>query len=158
MKDLDAALAATTPAPETAISTATVRRCRKHEWANLDVVRCLRCRKVYDPVVSRRGKSARRRGNDYERELAARLGGPKVGHFGGPDDVRAGMFNVQAKVRANFPGWMDDELRKLPRTGGRVPVLVVADSPGQGRKRRAIVVVSLEDWTALHGSQASDAA
>ena len=161
--DLDAALTATTPAPETARTTAMVRRCR-HQW-HLDPSPtiwaasgkkqpfvCLRCGKVKDEQRSRKGKSARRRGNDYERDLAQMLGGTKVGHHGGPDDVRAGMFTVQSKVRKAFPSWMTDELAKLPRTDGRIPVLVVADAPGPGHRRRAIAVVTLDDWRDLHGA------
>ena len=46
---------------------------------------------------------------------------------------------------------MTDELAKLPRTGGRVPLLVVADAPGSSGKRTALVVVGLADWIGLHG-------
>jgi len=137
-----------------------VVKCRRHEWvvALLDValgephpVRCLNCDKPRDIVRSRRGKSASRRGKDYERALAQSLGGVKVGHLGGPEDVRAGMFNVQSKVRKAFPEWQWNELAKLPRTGGKVPLLVVADAPGPGYRRRAMVVLTLSDWVDLHG-------
>lgn len=155
---LDDLLAANPPAPETAQTVVSSdRKCRRHLWVvwwlsgedHADI--CARCHAERDPIRSRRGKSARRKGNDYERELAQRLGGVKVGHFGGPEDVRHGMFVVQAKVRGNFPSWQWDELVKLPRTGGRVPILVVADSPGPGHRRRAMVVISLDDWVDLHG-------
>jgi hypothetical protein len=118
------------------------------EWA------CARCGVVRDDTRSRRGKSARRRGNDYERDVAAALGGVKVGMYGGPVDVQTPLLNVQVKVRGAFPSWMTDELAKLPRTGGRVPTLVVADTPGQGRRRRALVVMSLDDFRELHGGPA----
>jgi hypothetical protein len=52
---------------------------------------------------------------------------------------------------------MTAELAKLPRTGGRIPVLVVTSPPGldpsDRRKRLAIVVVTLDDWRALHGEE-----
>jgi hypothetical protein len=153
--DIDTALAAHPPLPETARSvTVTDRKCKRHDWGILhvgDSPVCNRCFAIRDLTKSVRGKSARRRGNDYERELAARLGGTKVGHLGLPEDVRAGMFVVQSKVRGNFPSWMTDELAKLPRTDGRIPLLVVADVPGPGHRRRAIVVLSLDDWCDLHG-------
>ena len=57
-----------------------------------------------DEAKSRKGRSSRNRGNRRERSsIAKALGGTKVGHYGGPEDVRAGMFNVQSKVRKAFP-------------------------------------------------------
>ena len=113
------------------------------------------CGRVRDEARAKAGRSARKRGNARELELARELGGVKVGMYGGPEDVRAGMFNVQSKVRAGaaFPGWQWDELAKLPRSGGRVPVLIVTDAPGHGIRRRAVVVVTLDDWRGLHGEE-----
>jgi hypothetical protein len=120
-------------------------------------VRCERCGQWQDPAKSRRGLNARKRGNRRELELARKLGAEKVGHFGGPDDVRGGMFTYQSKVRAAFPTWMTAELAKLPRTGDRIPVLVVTSPPGldpsDRRKRLAIAVVTLDDWRDLHGEE-----
>lgn len=132
------------------------RPCRRHEWfpSVEHDYQCIRCGVVRDDTRSRRGKSARRRGNDYERDVAAVLGGVKVGHHGGPVDVQTPLLNVQVKVRGAFPSWMTDELAKLPRTGGRVPTLVVADTPGQGRRRRVLVVMALDDFRELHGGPA----
>lgn len=130
-------------------------KCLRHRWqhtvmADRDWWQCTACGAPRDPVRSRRGRTARSRGNRRELELARSLGGVKVGHHGGPEDVRVGMFNVQSKVRAAFPGWMWDELAKLPRADGRIPLLVVTDAPGPGRKRRAIAIVTLDDWRDLH--------
>lgn len=112
---------------------------------------CHSCGAVQDPVKSRRGRQSRRHGNDYERELAAKLGGKRTGMYGGPDDVMvSGMFAIQSKVGLRFPGWMHAELQKL-RGSGLTPLLVVADSPGPGRRRRALVVLELDDWRDLHG-------
>lgn len=163
---LDEALAGTGPAPESAVTViSSDRRCRRHQWEPTDrqtyspegaprtLWACVRCEVVRDETRSRRGKSARRRGVDYERDVASVLGGSKVGHHGGPVDVQTPLLNVQVKVRGAFPSWMTDELDKLPRTGGRVPALVVADTPGAGRRRRAVVVMSLEDFRDLHGAR-----
>jgi hypothetical protein len=46
---------------------------------------------------------------------------------------------------------MTAELDRLPRAGGRLPALVVTDSPGPGTRRRSIVVLALEDFVELHG-------
>jgi hypothetical protein len=112
---------------------------------------CARCGVQQDPVKSKRGRSARRRGNNRELELAVLMGGEKVGHHGGPDDVRLPLINVQSKVRKAFPYWMTTELAKLPRTGDRVPALIVTDSPGRGIRRRTIIVLELSDFQNLHG-------
>jgi hypothetical protein len=116
-------------------------------------VLCRSCRERKDEARSRRGRTARARGNRRELEIAKALGGTKVGHHGGPEDVRAGLLNVQSKVRAGaaFPGWMVRELDRLPRTGGRLPALIVTDVPGRGVRRRCLVVMALDDFRELHG-------
>jgi hypothetical protein len=137
--------------------------CRRHRWvaswANgaQGVYVCERCGRTQDVARSRRGKSARSRGNAYERELAKKLGGKRTGMFGGPDDVTTSLFTCQVKVRKAFPSWMTDEIDKLTRTATTTPILVVANSPGPGYKRRAIVVVDLADWVDLHGEIAGAA-
>jgi hypothetical protein len=134
-------------------------RRHRHRWMpvtngiGLAVFACS-CGVEQDPAKSKRGRTARSRGNRRELELARALGATKTGHFGGPDDVRGGMFVYQSKVRAAFPTWMTAELAKLPRTGDRVPVLIVTGPPGldpsDRRKRIAIAVVTLDDWRDLH--------
>lgn len=126
------------------------RKCRRHRW---DSGICASCGKARDEAASKRGRNARLRGNRYELTVAEELGGRKVGHFGGPEDVTVGMFVIQAKRFApgRFPGWMADELDKLPRTDGRVPLLVVSEAAGRGRRGRALAIVTLDDWRSLHG-------
>ncbi len=133
----------------------------RHSWVRYPdgPVGCGVCAAVKDEAKSRKGRNARSRGNRRELELAKSLGGTKVGHHGGPEDVRASMFVIQSKVRKAFPGWMTTELAKLPRTDGRVPVLIVTGpaglDPHDRRKRLAIAVVTLDDWRDLHGEDAS---
>ena len=43
------------------------------------------------------------------------------------------------------------ELAKLPRTGGRIPTLIVSDRPGPGHRTRRYVVRLMDDDVALHG-------
>ncbi len=157
MTDLPAARSTATP-PN--LGAPAPRRCKRHRWAPTVFVGpdpqmvCVFCGKPNDVILSARGKSNARTGKDYERQLAQRLGGRKVGHFGAATDVTTSLFNVQSKVRKAWPAWMHDELQKLPRTGGRTPVLVVAEGkPMPGTKRRALVIVQLEDWVALHGEE-----
>jgi hypothetical protein len=42
-------------------------------------------------------------------------------------------------------------MNAIPRTGGRIPVLIVGDAPGPGHRRRAFVVLELGDFRDLHG-------
>lgn len=132
------------------------RKCRRHVWVLdpvADITRCARCPAVRDEARSKAGRRARQRGNRYELQVARSAGGVKVGHHGGPEDVLVGMFVVQTKYFApgRFPGWMADELAKLPRTLGRVPLLIVGEAAGRGRKGRALAIVDLADWIGLHG-------
>jgi hypothetical protein len=139
------------------------QRRHRHRWVyTMSAAICPGCNTVEDieahRLKSRRGRTARQRGNRRELELAKQLGGVKVGQYGGPDDVRVGdMFAIQSKVRGNFPTWMTTELDKLPRTGGRIPVLIVTGpaglDPADRRKRPAIAIVHLTDWTDLHGRE-----
>jgi hypothetical protein len=112
---------------------------------------------VIDPERSRRGRSNRRRGNDFERALAVELAGRRVGQFGQATDVLTPLFAVQAKVGGCFSERYWRWLAALPRTGGRVPILIVGDAPGPGFRRRAVVVMDLADFRDLHGELATDA-
>ncbi|CAN5654751.1 hypothetical protein BH23CHL7_BH23CHL7_20460 [soil metagenome] len=106
---------------------------------------------MIDPERSRRGRSNRRRGNDWERTLAAQLGGRRVGQYGDPADVLTPLLAVQAKCGLAYPERLDRWLRAIPRTGGRLPVLIVGDAPGPGYRRRALIVMDLGDFRDLHG-------
>jgi hypothetical protein len=61
------------------------------------------------------------------------------------------IAQVKSKAGAAFPQWMLNELDKLPRNAGQTPLLVVAQGMVQGKRRRAFVVVDMDDWVALHG-------
>ena len=137
-----------TPTPNGSVG----RRCRRHSWRDDGTCR-KGCGAVRDPAASRRGRTSLRAGKDAERAIAkAYPDGKRVGQFGGPDDVVVGdLFVVQSKAGVRFPGWMWDELAKLPRTGGRIPTLIVSDRPGPGRPTRRIVVRMMADDLDLHG-------
>jgi hypothetical protein len=105
-----------------------------------------------DPVKSRRGKNARNRGNAFERFVALKLGGRRVGHFGGKADATGGegdWLQVQCKVGGSFSerqwGW----LQSVPVKGDQLRGLVIGDSPGAGGgRRRAVILLDLDDFAA----------
>ena len=103
----------------------------------------------------RRGKNNRKRGNAMQAWVCREMGWMNVGAAGGPADgiglAGDAMFSAQVKSGARFPGWMQAELDRLPRTGGRIPVLVIVETPGPGRKRRAVAVLDFTDFRDLHG-------
>ena len=137
------------------------RVCRRHVWENRLTaftdgvayygVVCDRCGKVRDDAASRRGKNNRSRGNSIEREVGKKLGLRRVGQYGGPDDLAGDLFAAQVKSGAAFSERYWQWLRAVPVTAGQTPILVVTDAPGPGTKRRAVVVVAIDDWVALHG-------
>ena len=67
----------------------------------------------------------------------------------------ASLFAVQAKVGGAFSERYWRWLSAIPRTGGRIPVLIVGDAPWPGRRRRAVVVMELGDFRDLHGDDAA---
>jgi hypothetical protein len=78
-----------------------------------------RPRKSDDPVKARRGRTARARGNAYEREVAHKLGGRRVGQYGDKVDVDVpGYLRVQCKNGVRYPKTLDGWLRAIPVEAG----------------------------------------
>lgn len=150
------------------------RKCRRHSWVpgylknenlpahirwsesrqwpdDIPWIGCRRCNQPRDFATARRGRTNRSRGNAIERELCHRLGLEHTGQYGGPDDGKNAMFAAQVKSGGSFSERYWAWLRAVPVTAGQTPLLVVADAPGPGRKRRVMVVLDIEDWLALHG-------
>ncbi len=135
------------------------RPCRRHEWGRVsllddDTPFCIRCGKVRDETLVRRGRTNRSRGNSIEREVGKQLGLRRVGQFGGATDlgVSADPFAVSVKSGSGYFSeryW--DQLKRQPVAAGQTALLVVTDAPGPGHRRRAVVVLDLADWLALHG-------
>ena len=102
---------------------------------------------------SRRGKTARQRGNSFEREVAARLNGKRTGMYGGKNDVEAGYFVIQCKVGLSYPERLDKWLRELNPKADQLAVLVVGDSPGAGTRRRALAIIDFDDFVQHYGKE-----
>jgi hypothetical protein len=109
------------------------------------------CGQPFDPGAARRSRTSRRAGKDAERHIAKAYGGTRTGQYGGPDDVLAGRFVIQSKAGGWFSERYWNELVKLPRTGGRVPTLIVADRPRPGVHARRMVIRMMSDDVDLHG-------
>jgi hypothetical protein len=114
---------------------------------------CLICNQLRDPTLTRRGRNNRSRGNAIEREVAHKLGLKRVGMYGGPDDIgsAAQPFIGQVKSGKSFPERLYRWLKALPSNANQTPILVMTDAPGPGIRRRALVIVTLDDWIQLHG-------
>lgn len=147
LDDLPGLMVPATPANP----AAAPKRCRRHAWSS---DRCIRCGRVRDEAATRRGRNNRARGNAIEREVGRALGLRRVGQYGGPDDLTSPLFAAQVKSGGSFSERYWSWLRAVPTSAGQTPLLVVTDAPGPGRKRRAIVVLDLEDWRELHGGAA----
>lgn len=127
---------------------------RKHTHVFTEAGPCSCGASLADVVErARRGKNNRSRGNAIEREVAHKLGLKRVGMYGGADDIGSANqpFIGQVKSGKSFPERLYRWLKALPSNANQTPILVITDAPGPGTKRRALVVLTLEDWIALHG-------
>lgn len=108
---------------------------------------------------SRRGRTSRQRGNSWERELATRLGGKRVGWTGGKNDVVAGKGDwlvIQAKLGGAFSEKYWRWIEALDARSDQLRVLIVGDAPGAGGRRRAMVTMDLRDFEAWFGAVEAD--
>lgn len=141
--------------PTTPPNPAAVRRVCKHprEARRLfdDGIACGRCGKTLDPELLSRGRRNRSRGNAIERQVAAQLGLKRTGQYGGPDDAKGNWLVVQVKSGGSFPKRVWGWLQALPADAGQTRAVVLTDAPGPGHRRRAVVVVELDEWISLHG-------
>jgi hypothetical protein len=148
-----------TPLTPPNLGAARRRKCVRHDWTWAGPTpesgeRCRRCDRVRDDQLSRRGRNNRARGGAIEREVGKQLGLKRVGQFGGATDlgVSADPFAVSVKSGSGYFSeryW--DQLKRQPVAAGQTALLVVTDAPGPGHRRRAVVVLDLTDWLALHG-------
>jgi hypothetical protein len=141
-----------------------LRKCRRHVWITFrgddgkpGIAHCVRCEKVKDEALSRRGRSSRRLGSDGERRSEKRYGWRKTGEFGGIDDLVGKFCIVQQKTtRAAAPAkWKGIFARLDERAAGRVP-LILLSFVRAGVDTEDFVLVRGRDWLALHGTDAPE--
>ena len=99
---------------------------------------------------SKRGKRARNKGNAFEREVAEKIGGVRVGQYGGKTDVQSDWIVAQCKVgNGSYSERYDGWLRSVKGNANQIAALVVGDAPGPGIKRRTMIILDFEDFVDL---------
>ena len=102
---------------------------------------------------AKRGKRARNKGNSFEREVAEKIGGVRVGQYGGKTDLQSDWIAIQYTVgNGSYSERYDGWLRSVKGNSSQISALVVGDAPGPGTKRRTMVVLDWEDFCALMGT------
>lgn len=160
--ELDDAIGPFTPDDTDAVPTP--RKCRRHVWSLEDYgicerhnmagphYGCTRCPAVRDRDRARRGKQSRNYGNRAELAVARKYGGEKIGHAGGPVDVRGAQFNVQVKTHRRLP---PAEWRKafqgMAASRERMPRLLLRFLPGPGLPPDDYVVIPGSVWLEWFG-------
>lgn len=106
-----------------------------------------------------RGKRARNRGNAFEREIAARLGGDakRVGMYGSKTDVESPWLAAQTKVGGSYPERIDGWLRSINAKGDQLRAVILGDSPGAGARRRTLIVLDFEDFCSWYSDADANA-
>lgn len=122
------------------------------EGVTVEEAVCGRCGQTIDPVRARRGKQSRNYGNRAELAVARTYGGEKIGHAGGPVDVRGVDFNVQVKTHRRLP---PAEWRKafqaMSASNERIPRLLLRFVLGGGLPPDDYFVIRGSDWLAWFG-------
>ena len=170
MTDIDEALAGTSPATETATSTATARRCKHPRGARYlhpdGGTICERCGQWVTIERSRRGKSAARFGKDQERRIERVYGPRKVGEYGDAIDLLGATFKWQSKAtHAAPPVWLASvalpenhrpsatvlgaSAAMLPLRPDLAPLVITSYVSPRGT--RDWIWVRCHDWQAFHG-------
>lgn len=113
---------------------------------------------VSESERGRRGRTARQRGNQFERDIAHRIGGGarRVGQFGDKVDVDAGWLRAQCKVGLSYPERLDAWLRAIPYRHDSLRAVIVGDSPKAGTRRRIMIVLDLDEYLAWYGTPTDD--
>jgi hypothetical protein len=159
MTDLDAILVDLPVTPPTLAGKPTERKCRRHDWVNAPgfEMRCWRCGTIRDEARSRRGKQSRNYGNRAELSAARKYGGEKIGHAGGPVDIRGTDFNTQVKTHRRLPPL---EWRKafsaMEGKGERYPRLLLRFVQGPGLPPVDYMVIPGDVWLDWFGKDGNE--
>ena len=109
------------------------------------------CGHEYDAEKAEAGRRANRRGRTIQRKQIEGLGGHNLpGNAPNLDGVGS-MFHYESKSGSAFPERAWRWLKGIPHGSGEIPVLIITDTPGSGKKARSVVIVEYRDWRDLHG-------
>lgn len=148
-------------ADDLAWGTVTPKRCRhlrEHRTTAEDGGWSCRCGHSVDGEKVRRGRLSRARGNRIQRERNVGLGLRNLAGNNPNWDGVGEMFASESKSGGAFSVRYWRWLKGIPRNAQQVPVLIVTEAPGPGRKARSYVVVDYDDWRDLHGEFSEEAA
>jgi hypothetical protein len=167
MTDLDAILADLPVTPPTLAGKPTERK-HRHHWVTVyglseagertgPFTACENCETFRDEARSRRGKQSRNYGNRAELSAARKYGGEKIGHAGGPVDIRGTDFNTQVKTHRRLPPL---EWRKafsaMEGKGERYPRLLLRFVQGPGLPPVDYMVIPGDVWLDWFGKDGTD--
>ncbi len=143
-------------AAQEAVVVPTPRRHRhvwEPRWVDLDnedarvVTGCRLCNVIRDETKARTGKQSRNYGNRAELKVARTYGGQKIGHAGGPVDVRGAEFNTQVKThRRPPPREWTSAFNAMAANRERLPRLLLRFVMGPGVPPEDFVVVPGKVW------------
>jgi hypothetical protein len=124
----------------------------------LQRVVCARCGRFRDEVAARRGRNARNYGNRAELDVARKYGGTKVGHAGGPVDVRGAEFATQVKTHRRLPPLEWTKAFAAMAASSGIPRLLLRFLPGPGLPPDDYIVIPAKAWLEWFGKDGEDGA
>jgi len=114
--------------------------------------RCSRCGVVRDETQARRGKQSRNYGTRAELAIAKQYGGTKIGHAGGPVDIRGEVFNTQVKThRRKPPAEWTKAFAAMAASRDRLPRLFLRFVGIPGQPPIDFIIVPGEVWLEWYG-------
>ena len=141
-------------------------RCRRHTWivrspvspsvTELDF--CANCGVDRDPILSKRGRNNRKRGNSHELSVARKYGGEKVGQLALPEDIRGTEYRTQVKThqRPAPAEWRKAFTALEAVTDGRTPRLIVRFLAGPGIPADDYIIIRGSAWLDRFGRDEED--
>jgi len=108
------------------------------------------CGCPWDEEKARRARNNGKRGKQIQRTRIEGLGGRNLLGNAENLDGLGELFAYESKSGGAYPKKLDRWLRDIPVQGQQIRVLIVTETPGPGRRAKAVVVVDYDDWRALH--------
>ena len=110
-----------------------------------------RCGAVRDEATARRNRNNRGRGLAIQRNVLREMGLEHIAGNKPNHDGRSSAHVAEVKSGARFSETRWDNVTRIPADAGQARWLVEVETPGGGRKARALVTTTLEDWLRLFG-------